>query len=101
MFAWHKEDMDLFSINYNHFGKPKYWYGLPVDQTSKFEEFMKKNFPEAARECSEFLRHKTFMAFPPLLLNQGIKIHKAIQNPGEFIITLPSAYHAGFNSGYL
>ena len=31
MFAWHKEDYDLSGINYNHYGKPKFWYGIQKD----------------------------------------------------------------------
>lgn len=28
MFAWHVEDLNLASINFQHYGKPKYWYGI-------------------------------------------------------------------------
>jgi len=30
----------------------------------------------------------------------GIRMKKATQYPGEFIISRAAAYHSGFNSGY-
>jgi jumonji domain-containing protein 2 len=75
-FAWHKEDMDLYSINYNHLGKQKFWYSVPLNESKKFEEFMQKSYPEAFKECPEFLRHKTYFVHPEVLLKNGIKLHK-------------------------
>ena len=37
---------------------------------------------------------------PVVLRNNGIKVRKIVQNPGEFVITRARGYHAGFNSGY-
>ena len=36
---------------------------------------------------------------PRVLLDKGIPVYRAIQCPGNFVITFPQAYHAGFNSG--
>lgn len=40
-FCWHFEDLMLYSINYNHWGKPKLWYGVPESYREKFEKAVK------------------------------------------------------------
>lgn len=34
----------LASINYNHWGKPKLWYGMSEDQKEKFEKAAKDKY---------------------------------------------------------
>uniref|UniRef100_A0AAQ6AFQ5 [histone H3]-trimethyl-L-lysine(9) demethylase n=1 Tax=Amphiprion ocellaris TaxID=80972 RepID=A0AAQ6AFQ5_AMPOC len=99
-FAWHTEDMDLYSINYLHFGEPKSWYCVPPEHGKRLERLAKGFFPGSAQNCEAFLRHKMTLISPSILKKYGIPFEKITQEAGEFMVTFPYAYHAGFNHGF-
>uniref|UniRef100_A0AAR2LQB9 [histone H3]-trimethyl-L-lysine(9) demethylase n=1 Tax=Pygocentrus nattereri TaxID=42514 RepID=A0AAR2LQB9_PYGNA len=99
-FAWHTEDMDLYSINYLHFGEPKSWYCVPPEHGKRLERLAKGFFPGSSQNCEAFLRHKMTLISPSILKKYGIPFEKITQEAGEFMITFPYGYHAGFNHGF-
>lgn len=100
-FAWHLEDVDLYSINYLHFGAPKQWYSISQADARRFENAMKSIWPTDAKMCDQFLRHKAFLISPSHLLHHfNIKVNKVLSYPGEFVVTYPYGYHSGYNLGY-
>ncbi|KAJ4759083.1 Lysine-specific demethylase [Rhynchospora pubera] len=107
MFAWHVEDHYLYSINYHHCGASKTWYGVPGHAASEFERVVRDKVythdimpVDQPNAVFEVLLGKTTMFPPNLLLDNGVPVFKAVQKPGEFVITFPGAYHAGFSHGF-
>ncbi len=99
-FGWHKEDMDLYSVNYVHAGAPKVWYAVPPSAAARFDAMAASLFPEAAAACPAFLRHKDIMVSPKTLRAWGVPFVQARQRAGEFVVLNAAAYHAGFNLGF-
>lgn len=99
-FAWHTEDMDLYSINYLHFGEPKTWYAIPPEHGKRFERIASGFFPTSAKTCQAFLRHKMTLISPQILKQYSVPVNKITQEAGEIMITFPYGYHAGFNHGF-
>ncbi|VFR02149.1 unnamed protein product [Cuscuta campestris] len=107
MFAWHVEDHFLYSINYHHCGATKTWYGIPGHAAFDFEKVVRnhvynKDILSADGEDGAFdiLLGKTTLFPPYILLEHVVPVYKAEQNPGEFVVTFPQAYHAGFSHGF-
>ena len=102
VFAWHTEDVDLFSLNLLHFGAPKFWYSVGPEHAGRLEQLAAAAFPDVLKEtrCRRFLRHKTTMLSPEQLKRAGIPFVRAIQRPGDIMLTYAGAYHAGFNTGF-
>uniref|UniRef100_A0A0A9XHP2 [histone H3]-trimethyl-L-lysine(9) demethylase n=1 Tax=Lygus hesperus TaxID=30085 RepID=A0A0A9XHP2_LYGHE len=99
-FAWHTEDMDLYSINYLHFGAPKTWYCIPPEHGRRLERLANGFFPSYCKTCPAFLRHKMTIISPHVLKQYSIPFNKITQCEGEIMITFPYGYHSGFNHGF-
>ncbi|KAL3857563.1 hypothetical protein ACJMK2_012214 [Sinanodonta woodiana] len=99
-FAWHTEDMDLYSINYLHFGAPKSWYAIPPQHGRRFERLAQELFPRSFKDCPAYMRHKMLLISPAILKKHSIPFNKITQEAGEFMITFPYGYHSGYNHGF-
>uniref|UniRef100_A0A3B4ACB1 [histone H3]-trimethyl-L-lysine(9) demethylase n=1 Tax=Periophthalmus magnuspinnatus TaxID=409849 RepID=A0A3B4ACB1_9GOBI len=87
-FAWHTEDMDLYI-------KPPAFILIELVHC-----FVAGFFPGSSQGCDAFLRHKMTLISPSILKKYSIPFDRITQNEGEFMITFPYGYHAGFNHGF-
>ena len=102
-FAWHVEDHYLYSINYQHLGAAKTWYGVPASDADAFEDVARrhvyteavaaavaegKSEAEVANAVHAALLGKTTM-FTPKLLTENGKPDRLI--PAQSILPLRSA----------
>ncbi|ESO07518.1 hypothetical protein HELRODRAFT_75856 [Helobdella robusta] len=98
-FSWHTEDHYSYSVNYMHWGEPKTWYGVGGADACKLEECMLHHVPELFKYSPDLMHQLTTLLSPSILMSFGVPITRTDQYPGDFIITFPRAYHAGFNQG--
>ncbi|XP_025106262.1 lysine-specific demethylase 5A-like isoform X3 [Pomacea canaliculata] len=99
-FCWHIEDHWSYSINYLHWGEPKTWYGCPGTAADQFEAVMRESAPELFEQAPDLLHQLTTIMNPNLLMAKSVPIFRTDQHAGQFVVTFPRAYHAGFNTGY-
>ncbi|KAH9315560.1 hypothetical protein KI387_024187, partial [Taxus chinensis] len=99
-FCWHVEDHHFYSLNYMHWGAPKVWYGVPGSAAVQLEQAMRKHLPHLFNEQPDLLHKLVTQLSPTVLKSEGVPVYRSIQNSGEFVLTFPRAYHAGFNCGF-
>ncbi|CAK9138001.1 unnamed protein product [Ilex paraguariensis] len=83
-----------------HWGSPKIWYGVPAADALKLEAAMRKHLAELFEEQPDLLHKLVTQLSPSILKSDGVPVYRCVQNPGEFVLTFPRAYHSGFNCGF-
>jgi len=99
-FCWHNEDHYAYSANYQHFGSTKTWYGIPGEDAEKFEAAMREAVPELFETQPDLLFQLVTLLTPEQLKKAGVRVYALDQRAGQFVVTFPQAYHAGFNHGF-
>jgi histone demethylase JARID1 len=61
---------------------------------------MKEQAPELFENQPDLMHHLATTLNPSLLMKNGIPVVRTDQCAGEFVVTFPRAYHAGFNQGF-
>ncbi|KAL3491276.1 PLU-1-like protein-domain-containing protein [Aspergillus germanicus] len=99
-FCWHNEDHYAYSANYQHFGATKTWYGIPGEDAERFEQAMREAVPELFEGQPDLLFQLVTLMPPDKLKAANVRVYALDQRAGQFVITFPQAYHAGFNHGF-
>lgn len=82
-----------------HWGETKTWYGIPGADALKFEAAIKKEAPDLFEAQPDLLYQLVTLMNPSRLREAGVRVYACNQRAGEFVVTFPRAYHAGFNHG--
>lgn len=82
-----------------HWGDTKTWYGIPGDDAEKFEAAIKREAPDLFEAQPDLLFQLVTLMNPARVRKAGVRVYACNQRAGEFVITFPKAYHAGFNHG--
>jgi len=82
-----------------HWGETKTWYGIPGQDAELFEAAIKGEAPDLFQVQPDLLFQLVTLMNPRRLIEAGVRVYACNQRAGEFVITFPKAYHAGFNHG--
>ena len=75
-------------------------YGVPGGSSGKFEDVVRKFLSQTIKKIPDLLHHMNTQFSPSLLRAADVPVYQLRQNPGEFIVTFPQAFHAGFSYGF-
>ena len=67
------------AVNYNHWGAPKRWYGVPSAAAPAFEDAFKSALPDKFEQHPDLLFHLTAMLSPRTLLDHNVPVFAVLQ----------------------
>ncbi|XP_028409971.1 protein Jumonji-like isoform X2 [Dendronephthya gigantea] len=92
--TWHPPAHDMLILEYLHQGENKIWYSVPQHSKDRFLEAVKTELN------GDIDRMKDRAISRSSLIKSGIPVYKVAQEPGQFIVKFPQAYHSSLSTGF-
>ncbi|ODM89757.1 Protein Jumonji [Orchesella cincta] len=100
-YCWYRDPHGLPWVEYIHSGASKIWYSVASIHGQLFRKALTKLMPLQCKNKKLWLPSDSAMVPPELLIENGVPLVRAVQNPGEFLVVFPKSYTSAICAGYL
>jgi len=87
-------------LTYLHQGAPISWLGVAAEDARALERLCAREVPGGELRLTETSAVLPALLPPSILLGAQLHVAHAVQQPGEFVLALPRAYHATIAHGF-
>ena len=96
--SWQVHEHFMYGLSYLHIGAPRTWYGISGHDAEAIGALLaSESSQEDAAKCTFAL---PALMSPSMLCGHELQVSRVLQNPGEFVLTMPRAFHASFSHGF-
>uniref|UniRef100_A0A4W5KUA5 Protein Jumonji n=1 Tax=Hucho hucho TaxID=62062 RepID=A0A4W5KUA5_9TELE len=97
--CWSRDQNRLPYIDYLHTGADCIWYSVPAEEKVKLDKVVHTLLQANGTPGLEMLE-KNIMISPEVLCREGIKVHRTIQQSGQFVVCFPGTFVSKVCCGY-
>ncbi|XP_051527669.1 protein Jumonji-like isoform X1 [Myxocyprinus asiaticus] len=97
--CWSQDQNRLPYIDYLHTGADCIWYSVPAEEKTKLDKVVHTLLQANGTPGLEMLE-KNIMISPEVLCHEGIKVHRTVQQSGQFVVVFPGAFVSRVCCGY-
>ncbi|XP_053322822.1 protein Jumonji [Spea bombifrons] len=97
--CWSRDQNHLPYIDYLHTGADCIWYCIPAEEESKLDKVVHTLLQANGTPGLQMLESNVMIS-PEVLSKEGIKVHRTVQQSGQFVVCFPGSFVSKVCCGY-
>uniref|UniRef100_A0A8C5PSP6 Protein Jumonji n=1 Tax=Leptobrachium leishanense TaxID=445787 RepID=A0A8C5PSP6_9ANUR len=97
--CWSRDQNHLPYIDYLHTGADCIWYCIPAEEENKLDKVVHTLLQANGTPGLQMLESNVMIS-PEVLCKEGIKVHRTVQQSGQFVVCFPGSFVSKVCCGY-